>query len=320
MTEFPDKDVRMKKNPLPLTEYTSSKKSHRLSCYFLILFPLGLLGVSMYVSHRIIHPPRYILNDTPSDYGLDWEAIQFQNDQGITLKGWFIRGKNDATIILLHGFGKSRWEVFQQAIDLNKAGFSTLLFDFRESGESGESMSTLGITERLDLQAAVHYLLSRDDVNANKIGIFGFSMGGAVAIWGAAEIPQIQAAVVHGTFARADNIIPHNYRRLTLGLLPYQPFGWLTIKLAEIKSGVKFSDFAPVDFVGKISPRPILIILGEKDDRMPISEAKSLYNHAGEPKELWLIPNVDHFNVYEQAGNAYSTRLIYFFKRHLNVD
>jgi fermentation-respiration switch protein FrsA (DUF1100 family) len=90
--------------------------------------------------------------------------------------------------------------------------------------------------------------------------------------------------------------------------VPYT-FWWVRRRL-----GFDFEESSPERFVAKISPRPLFLLQGGVDLRMPPSEGEALLNAAGEPKTLWTVPGADHAKLWEVAGADYEERLLRFFE------
>lgn len=134
------------------------------------------------------------------------------------------------------------------------------------------------------LRLLLDYLESREDVDPGRTLICGGSLGGFPAVIAAAIEPRYEGAVVLGSGAGLEQIVAENLRfdppwlrRIAAGLL--RP--WL-------------GPFEPGHFVGRIAPRPFLQIHGEKDRRISPESAVTLFEAAGEPKEMvWLdMPHV----------------------------
>ena len=137
-----------------------------------------------------VHPPRLKTDDDPQRYGLDYEPVSFQTADGLTLRGWFIPADSTtlgpslheemawntcATILVGHGYPFDKANILRHALFLHPR-FNLLLFDFRYFGESDGAYTTAGLLEVGDVQAAVEYVKSRDDVDPKRIGAMGFSM------------------------------------------------------------------------------------------------------------------------------------------------
>ena len=141
---------------------------------------------------------------------------------------------------------------------LHRAGFSVLLFDFRYRGESQGDAQTLGAKESWDIQSAVDYLKTRPDVDSRLIGVQGNSLGAASAILAAAETADIQGVVAEIPFTSINDILCQSFKH-EIGF-PCFPFASVTKWISELRLGVDFDKVAPVEVIGKISPRPVFLI------------------------------------------------------------
>ena len=149
-----------------------------------------LLGVAWIGSERAIHPS--ICDGMPElfEYPVletEIEPVEFHSADGTRLAGWLAAGERDEAVVLLHGYRCDRQEVLPHADMLYGAGFTVLLFDFRNRGESGGAFVSLGYHERDDVRAAIAHLKSRTGLRASRIGLLGLSQGGAAAILAAAD-------------------------------------------------------------------------------------------------------------------------------------
>ena len=279
---------------------------------------VGVFVLSWVASEELIHPDAdkspYVL----TDYALPGpEDVEFVSRDGVTLRGWFVRGNQGATVILAHGRGGDREWMLPDAEYLYRAGFSVLLFDFRHRGKSEGDQQTLGAKETWDIQAAVTYLKSRKDVDAGRIGVQGNSMGAAAAILAAAETPELQGVVAEIPFPSAQAVLHHTYPKL-VGL-PSFPFAWITLKILEIRTGVDFDVLDPAAAVNRIKGRPILLIDNLEDELFPSDSVEAIYEAAEEPKHLWQIPSL-HGQGREAQPEEYEKRVVSFWRDALKVN
>ncbi|MBI2855926.1 MAG: alpha/beta hydrolase [Chloroflexi bacterium] len=299
------------------------RRFRRLSTVYLVtsvvLSVLVLAGVGWIGSERGIHPSLNEHLPKLEDYPHLREALEevgFQSSDGTLIKGWFIPGDSDTTIILLHGFLDIRDKMLPHADFLHRAGYSVLLFDMRSKGESEGDAVTLGYYERDDVKGAVDYLKSRPDVNSDALGVLGVSMGGATAILAAAEIPELKAVVSESAFKSVDSAIASSFEHFIH--LPAFPFAPITVFIIEQRLGLSTDQVVPEVAVGRISPRPLFLIHGQDDVTIRPEDARALFAAAGEPKEgLWLIPGSGHAEGAEVALEEYSKRVVDFFDRYL---
>lgn len=254
--------------------------------------------------------------DSPARYGLDFEEVEFKSRDGTTLRGWFIPAPEaKGTIIFCHGHAGSMDPDLKYVPWFNASGFNVLMFDFRGHGRSEGDRISMGYFERLDLLGAVDYLKRR---GFNNIGVLGFSMGGAVAITTAAIEPSIKAVACDGAFADLLEVLIRGIGVVNPALRPIGfVVGPLAILFASLRLGAWLPSADPIRWVAKISPRPLLLIHGEKDVFISTRRIKALYEAAGEPKELWLIPDAGHRNADELYPEEYRKRVVGFFERWL---
>jgi hypothetical protein len=225
------------------------------------------------------------------------------------------------------------------AARLAEAGYASIAFDYKGWGSSEGPANRLDPYGRVwDAFAALTLLADRDDVDGDRIGVLGWSYGGATAIWLAATDPRIRcvsAVVTIGNGRRwmegvrsTEEVAALNDRskkdrlnRLRTGdSEPALPQSVLHMSAREkelwaaarAESAVEpapvpleFIDetmaFHPEWVVDKIAPRPLLLVATEMDGVTPPEESQKLYDVAGEPRKLVMIPDCGHFEVYTGA-------------------
>jgi dipeptidyl aminopeptidase/acylaminoacyl peptidase len=280
---------------------------------------LLIVALSFILVYANSHPPKYPLHIPPSEYRADYEAASFTSEDGVRLKGWFVKPahshKPSPAIIICHGLGANKSDFSELAASLSRRGYFVLLFDFRAHGESSGSRTSLGYHEQEDIIAALGFLKARPEIDTKRIGIYGFSLGGSTAILTAAKTRAFSAIVVDSAFTSL-----HDQARTAItGFyhLPSFPFVPLTILGYELYFQTRVDNISPVSVISQISPAPILIIAGEGDRLIPAENGKKLYAAAKEPKALWLIPGADHGGTLAAAGAAYEKRVEEFFDKNL---
>ena len=218
-------------------------------------------------------------------------------------------------IIICHGVGANKSDFTELAVSLSRRGYYVLQFDFRAHGESNGRRTSLGYHEQKDVAAALAFLKSRNEIDHKRIGIYGFSLGGATAILAAAKTRAFAALVADSAFTslrdQARDAITGFYR------LPTFPFLQLTILGYELYFQTRVKNISPVSVISDVSPTPVLIIAGEGDRLIPADNGRRLFAAAREPKQLWIIPNADHGATLAAAGGEYEKRVGEFFDKHL---
>jgi len=177
---------------------------------------------------------------------------------------------------------------------LCREGFAVLIFNFRGVGSSEGNFDLTGWTT--DLKAAIRYLWSQDDIRRSSVYLLGFSAGGAVSICVAAEDRRISAVAACASpsefesyFVTEKGPAPVVEHFRNVGIIrdkdfPPSPDEWLQT----------FQKVRPLDYVQDISPVPLLIVHGTADETVDVSNARKLYDKAGEPKDLHLMEGVSH--------------------------
>lgn len=275
-----------------------------------------LFGVAWIGSERALHPKA--CDDLPqlSEYPAleaDIEPVEFTSADGTRLSGWLLTGTRDEAVVLLHGYRCERREVLPHADMLYDAGFTVLLFDFRNRGDSGGDFVSLGFFEREDAAAAIEYVKTNTDVSG--IGLLGVSQGGATAILTAANNDDVLAVVAEASFKSLDSAIAQSFTHF-IGL-PAFPFAPITVWLAEQKAGIDSGDIVPERVVADVSPRPLLVAHGLADDTISPQDSEAIFAAAGEPKELWLIPGAEHAKGATTVPEEYRDRIVAFFDDNL---
>jgi uncharacterized protein len=248
---------------------------------------------------------------SPADLGLAYEDVRFTTEDGVTLSGWLVpAGRETRTaVIVLHGFSGHRLPELAAFVPWLQERHHVLQFDFRGHGESGAGRVTLGSHEQRDVAAAVRLLESR---GLGPIALFGISMGAATAITSAPDLP-IAAVVADAPYAELHHPIENRLREAGY---PLPGLGARAIRLgAAVRTRTRLRD--PIRAVGHISPRPLLIIAPQGDQLISWHQSEKLLDAAGEPKELYVVPDAGHAEAYAVAPEAYRSRVLGFLERHL---
>jgi pimeloyl-ACP methyl ester carboxylesterase len=248
---------------------------------------------------------------TPGDLGLEYKNVSFTTNDGLTLYGWYIPSQNRAVVIISHGIGGNRLGHLEQGAFLAEHGFGVLLLDLRAHGESDGDLVSFGGN---DIIAALDYLKSRDDIDPNRIGAMGVSLGGLVTIQAAATSTDIKAVVADGSAANAIQDLP---RPVTLGHWLDLPFQCVTLLVWQ-HQGVS-APLSTVDAIERISPRPVLLISGMQSEYEQALQRK-LFAAAGEPKTLWEVPEAGHAASWSTNPDEYQEKILSLFNQALLAD
>lgn len=279
-----------------------------------------LLGVAAYIVNTLTRPKRIdnfadLYTFTPFELNLPAEEVTFPSLQAEhSVTGWYIaHPEATATILVCPGYRGRRSDVLGMSGQLWKAGYNVLAFEYYGHGTVVGERVTLGYREMNDFLGAVAYAKQR--APQTRLGAVGYSMGASIAIMATARTPEIEALVADSGFATHRSAIEYSVRRTIH--LPFAPFDWLTDLLLWLRAGYHFNQVEPLRDIGRIAPRPVLIIHGLKDSLVNPEDAKLLYAAAHEPKELWLDANSDHCGIYFEDRQKYIDRVIGFLDRNL---
>ena len=258
-------------------------------------------------SYVVTHSARAYV-PTPQ-LGAEFEEVSFTTSDGLRLQGWFVPSKNGATVISFPG----RKGPQKPARLLARHGYGVLLFDRRGEGESEGDPNAFGWRGTRDLKGAIAYLESRPDVDANRIGGVGLSVGGEVMLQAAAETDDFKAVVSEGAGVRSVREAVH---------VP----GAVKVIFTEISA---ISTLGTMAFTSGVPPRglnelsaeitePLFVIysdLGQGGETI----SRQYYDAAKGPKEVWAAPG-GHTGAIDGAPEEYERRVVDFFDRTIGRE
>ncbi|HEU6443874.1 MAG TPA: alpha/beta fold hydrolase [Gaiellaceae bacterium] len=267
---------------------------------FFVLFPLAQSYVITHTGRAFVPPP---------NLGTAYEEVAFTTGDGLRLQGWYIPSKNGAAVISFPG----RKGPQKPARLLARHGYGVLLFDRRGEGESEGDPNLLGWEGTRDIEAAVAYLRARPDVEGDRIGGVGLSVGGEMMLQEAAETDGLRAVVSEGAGIRSVREAVHVDGA---GKLAYI---WL-FGVSTLGTAVFTSNLPPrslTDLSAEIT-EPVLFIHatpGQGGETL----TEEYYEAAKGPKELWAAPG-GHTGAIDAAPEEYERRVVGFFDRTLRPD
>jgi dipeptidyl aminopeptidase/acylaminoacyl peptidase len=195
---------------------------------------------------------------------------------------------------------------------LHAAGYNVLLFDMRGCGTRDESFIGLGATEPDDVSLAVS--LAGATFQTARIAVLGISLGAGVALLAAGQDPAISAVIADSAWTDQD---------FTLGRLAHQDLGPVRVPLVPYGTaavnamvGADATKARPLDVVGLISPRPVLLIHSADDDNAttPLEGARRLYEAARQPKQLWVADRGGHIGAINAFPDEYRAYVLGFLR------
>jgi alpha-beta hydrolase superfamily lysophospholipase len=245
-------------------------------------------------------------------------------------------GERRPAFMVLHGFGSNKDSgVPRTAAELFASlGYVALRFDMRGCGESEGARGRVICLEQVeDTRHALEFLQTRDEVQRDRIAVYGQSFGAAVAVYAAGVEPRIAACISTGGWGhgekkfRKQHASPEAWARFTAmmekgrqmkkrgetlmvpryDIVPIRPELRAHVapgSILEFPFEVVESMYAFTanEVVGRIAPRPLLLVHAAQDTVTPTEQSIDLFQHAGQPSDLHLVAGVDHFLLSE--GNA----------------
>ena len=282
-----------------LRRYTrrSARAALGLVLALVISFPLAMGYI---VTNRSANP------HADTDLGAPHVNISFETADGLTLTGSYIPSRNGAAVIVFPGRRSQHTGV------LADAGYGVLVFEPRGQASSQGDPNLLGWSGEPDLDAAIAWLRTQPDVDPDRIGGLGLSVGGELMIQTAAHNPHLRALISEGAGSRqiADDLhMP----------TPANIIGLPVSALATLSTAV-FSDSLPppplTDLIDDISPRPVLLIWTSRGVGGEFNNPR-YYDHAHEPKTIWEIPEATHTHGIDARPGEYRARVVAFFDEAL---
>lgn len=251
---------------------------------------------------------------TPFELDLPWEDVQIPTRQGAPLSGWWLpRAGSDRVVVVCYGYRNRKWEMLGVGAALWRHGYNVLLFDYHGHGDHAGTRVTLGYRELDDALAALEYANSR--LPNARLGVIGYSMGAAIAIMAASRDRRVRAVVADSPFAAQRNPVSKRLRRRLPVSQAGSPVLFLIDQLLYRTLGYHFRDVEPLRDIGALGDRPIFLVHGKADSMIDYHDSELLYAAAPGPRELWLLPGVDHCGAYFLDRQAYIDRIGAFFDR-----
>ncbi|BDD06851.1 alpha/beta hydrolase [Aureibacter tunicatorum] len=248
------------------------------------------------------------------------EILQFKTHDEIKLSAFISYTDKEeikGTIILLHGIRSSKKHFKDLWSRLADLGYNSIALDLRAHGDSEGQHCTFGAKEKKDISSLIDNLLMNPRIDKN-IGIWGQSLGGAIALQVLAYDKRIKFGIVESTFSDLKSII-HDYFEYHAGFNIKYLTNFLIQRSGEI-AGFDPDAVIPLEDCKNIE-QPILLVHGNKDQRISIKYAQMNFtNIISNLKEFLEIKNANHLNVWRIGGKDYFYKVIGFIKKQTLVN
>lgn len=257
---------------------------------FLLFAVSGCSGMFYYPSTGLVLTPKMV--------GIHYEPVDLPSTDQVILHGWYLHSDNTsnlgprALVLYLHGNAGNISSHLPSVAWMTKGGLDVLMFDYRGYGVSTGTAEIDGLHD----DVRVVLLKARDlaEQQGMPLIVFAQSLGGAMAINVIAHFEykqDISALVVEGVFSSYRAIAREKMRQIWATWL----FSW--------PASLLFTDiYSPIAAIKSVSPIPLLMIHGDRDEIVNVENARALFEQALEPKELWIAEGYDHL------GGSYSAQ------------
>jgi alpha-beta hydrolase superfamily lysophospholipase len=283
-------------------------------CLYVIicLALIAFVVVAWKVGSSLIAPANHVVGPPSTDLPLI--ATTFNSESGATLSCWYATPPNaHATIVLLHGIRADRRSMLGRAKLFYNAGYAVMMIDLQAHGESTGENITAGYLEKFDAAAAVKF--AREKNPTHKIGIDGFSLGGAATVL--ASPLKVDAMLLEAVYPTITEAV-ENRMEMRFGSFGRVVTPALLFQLKP-RLGISVSDLKPIDHIANIGC-PVMIIGGEQDEHTTLTETNRIFETAAEPKSLVVFQNAKHTDFYTHDAKLFEEQTLAFFNKHLQSN
>ncbi|CUR54792.1 membrane hypothetical protein [metagenome] len=229
-----------------------------------------------------------------------FRSVTFDSSDGLSLVGWYHPSENRAAVVIVNSAAGDRSGSVRHAELLASHGYGVLLYDARGTGESEGSPNGWGWDWQYDVEGALAFLRNRPDIDPDRLGGLGLSTGADVLIEVAAVNRNLRVVVADGATGRS-------FADRLPGLVNAS-IAWPMFAAGQVFSGS--SPGEPLrDLVAQVAPTPLLLIAaGSIPGEIRVNQVYA--EAAGQPVQLWILPDVAHTSAIAQVAREYERRVI----------
>lgn len=268
---------------------------------------------------------RYRIVDTlfeVTDYTMpSYETVNFPSrEDAVDISAWFIPAleETDNTVILVHGVSSCRRDsvALLPAGMLHQGGFNVLMIDMRNHGDSEitNGRTTVGNREYRDILGAFDWLQAQG-YESEHIGLLGLSLGAGTSVIAFGEDPEIAALWADSPFGNLRDVVTYELERNGIPTI----FVDASFQVA-VWNGLDIVNRSPEIAIQNHNERPIMVVHGNADTRLPVEFGYEIYENAGSNAEIIIFEGLDHVEAVYEAQEQYETELIAFFTEALITE
>lgn len=270
-----------------------------------------LMGASYLLAELLTRPSSHRLpGPHPDAIGLPFEAFTFASHDGKRLMGWLVGADRPGPpVVVLHGYTDEKSSYLEHAQFVYENGYPCLLYDQRGHGESQPARVSLGPLEAWDLLACFETLERMG--RGGRLVVWGVSMGAATALLAAARTNQIAGIIAESSYGRLDQVVADTLRvRTRLRYFPKFPLVHFALAIASLRCGTSLLGVDIGGAVDALGERPLLVVSGALDPRMPPEVGEHLLERARGPKRHLVIPEAAHAECWTRGQPDYGRQAL----------
>lgn len=222
--------------------------------------------------------------------------------------------KNADTIILVHGLGGNRWTNYPIATMFLENGYNVISYDQRSSGENTAKYTTYGYLESHDLKDCVSYL--KDNINDNKIGVWGTSFGGATAgiyLGSDHANKNVDFAILDCPISNMSYMLSTEMEKMEIGI-PVDFMMFMGNLITKAKLGFSYDDTNVCNYIDKTKV-PLLIISSRADKVTPYFMSEDIYNSVKHNhKKIFTVEDSAHAEIFFDYPTEYEANILEFIE------
>ena len=237
-------------------------------------------------------------------------AVSIGTGAGMPVAGWFLEGRGNSIVLLLHGIRSDRRQMLARARFLNQAGHAVLLIDLPGHGASPAPAITFGLNESEAVSSSLAWLRRRQP--QARVGVIGVSLGAASLVLCRA-CPRPDAVVLESMYPTIEEAVENRLRmRLgrRLGMLAV-PLSRLLLWQLPLRLAIEPEQLRPIDRLAALD-MPVLVASGTEDLHTTLAETRRIHAALGAGAQLWEVAGAAHQDLYEYAPAAYALRMTGF--------
>lgn len=276
---------------------------------------ISLYTVGGFLLARILIPPHSSETIDPTEFLGNAQRVEFQGFDNRTRNGWFFPGLRGAPVVIIcHGYRSNRQEILTLGTSLQQHRYNVFAFNFAGHGDSPVGYTTFGYQESEELRAVLRMLARRKDVDSNRIGLWGYSLGAYVALSVAQQSEQVKALVLDSVYPTPSDLLRLELANSGTDFIPL--LGKVTLSEFHLLSLLYRDHPDPRLALDALAGMPKLFVSG--DDAPGLAAfTQELYDAAPGPKELLPLPRTNMASLADVERRSYENQIVGFFLRSL---